>query len=170
MMSITSTKQPCHPMLQIWTLRQSRDSTQDGPQILYHQLRCLLVLPTLHSSYNHCSLRWFLLPSFTLATWILHERWHNYTSSFLVYRRLPKEITESQNGRALGSEMGKQKGTQGQHLGWDCTDDWRQENWAHRRGAAFGPAPGSVFLSTVFGTIGEEEIFLYPSRFFWLVY
>lgn len=46
----------------------------------------------------------------------------------------PKEIKESQKGRALGSEMGKQKGVRGQLFAYDYTDDWRRENWAGLRG------------------------------------
>ena len=45
------------------------------------------------------------------------------------YRHLPKEITESQNGRALGPEMAQQS-TQGQHLAWDLMDAWRRGNGA----------------------------------------
>lgn len=52
----------CGPMLQIWTLRQSRDSAQDCLQILYHWLQPLLVPPVFPSSYKHYSIHWFLLP------------------------------------------------------------------------------------------------------------
>lgn len=55
-----------------------------------------------------------LISSALLLTYLRLEFYMKYsgiTHLFLVRRRLPKEFTESQTGKALGSEKGKQKGT-----------------------------------------------------------
>lgn len=56
--------------------------------------------------------------------------------------------------------MGEQKGTQGQHLGWDHTETGGDKTGLREGEKLLVPAPGSVFLSAVLGTVREEEIFL----------
>lgn len=96
-------------MSRLW---QSRNSTQDCLQILSHSLLPFLALPhfdvvTDFDVVTNTIAYVFFSPSpKTGPIWILkYSMTTHLFGGWVQYRHLPKEITESHSGRALGSEM-----------------------------------------------------------------